>query len=275
MLSENLGEQIEKWFCPLCVKEKDLELKWKPDCAREECNERIRTESLFCSEDCGIKISKAKLDTVLPSLEHLYKPNGPDPYRQETLKVLARVTISRKTREREIRCLEKRQILIDEAIEVCRKVNATKDVKICGFDERICTKWIPSNSQFFDTFDRELVDEDGEMDVTTASDDEELLCQNIAGKCLFHDGWEYLKSKEVAMELHEQIKQYCLKKQKGVDLALRLMDVKAVLALGTEFEVEVFDPVDVGDFFNSIVDPAVDITGLDGLDLPLVHDIPM
>ena len=259
MLSENLGEQIEKWFCPVCVKEKDLELKWKPDCAREDCKERIRTESLFCSEDCGIAAMNWKLALVLPSLSTLksrFGKGGTDGvglramkgtamdiapkrhiYRKENFKALAKVIETRKNREREIRCLEKRQILIDEAVETCRNVNQSRESKICGFDERICTKWVLSNQHFFDSFDH--IDDDQEMDVTTASDDESLLCQNVAGKCLFHDGWEFLKSKDVAMELHEQIKQYCLEKQKEVDLALRLLHAKEVLVLDSVFDLGV------------------------------------
>lgn len=174
-----------------------------------------------------------------------------DGHRVSNMTTLKELVETKPVRERLIRCLEFRQMLIDECID--RSIKYAKDhpeSKICGFDARIVTEWIPSSPEFLDSFDSKEIanyfasqqhlsptspgggnvgDDDDTMEDARVENTgfNESVCKNT-GKCLFHQGWELIKSREAELEVREEIKLYCLEKQKEVEIFLRLMPLGAL-----------------------------------------------
>ena len=229
------------------------------DCARPDCKERVRTDNIYCSEDCAVMVAESQLKQRIAELPRVpISRNSTHPLRssyQEHRNLLLTLTPGR---ERIIRCLEFRQLLIDECIDRSFKYALDHpESPICGFDERIVTDWIPSNPDFLKTFDsmplsdyfvsqlhlsptspsKDDVSSPMMVDAPTATSSSRMVdgfdstvCKDCA-KCVFHQEWQLLKSNEVAAELEEHIKLYCLGMQKQVELSIRLLAPKEALAL--------------------------------------------
>lgn len=203
-------------------------------------------------------VAKAQLKERMADLPRLpASRNSTHPLRsmqQEHRNLLLSVT---PTRERLIRCLEFRQQLIDECIDRSFKYSLDHpESPICGFDERIVTEWIPSNPDFMKTFDsmplsdyfvsqlhlsptspsKDDASSAMMVDVPISSSSRRVegfdatVCKGDA-KCLLHGEWQLLKSNEVAAELEEHIKLYCLGVQKQVELTIRLLPPNDALAM--------------------------------------------
>lgn len=91
--------------------------------------------------------------------------------------------------KRIIRLLEKRQLLIDDAVE------KSLGGSVCGFDSRITEEWI---------VDMAGKDTRLENPSVETSHSEGMICAK-SGRCSRHDGWQSIMSRQVELFLREQI----------------------------------------------------------------------
>jgi hypothetical protein len=124
------------------------------DCARPDCKERVRTDNIYCSEECAILVAEMQLKeriTELPTIGE--SRNANHPLRSIQLQHCTLLKNSFNPQKRLIRCLEFRQLLIDECIDRSFKyAQDHPDSTICGFDDRIAHEWTPTNPDFLNRF---------------------------------------------------------------------------------------------------------------------------
>ncbi len=247
-MPESLGEQVQKWYCPTCIsKDGDLVVQWRPVCAGQGCVERVRSESMYCSEACAITFAASNLKKVIPEL----------PVRKTRFGLLkAKLDLVRGRRpnlEQNIRALECRQLLIDECIDRIKKFIDLKQTsaRLCGFDERICSEWILTNSSFTSNCELKFIDEyfsscfdaiqdqsNQENQPPSAKSQNAIISDLGLGpsvclneNCDLHDSWELVKSREVELELQQAIEQYYLDKQDEIEAIIGLLPRSLALEL--------------------------------------------
>ncbi len=194
---------------------------------REGCDEKVRSDSAYCSENCAILASNERLKKIsldLPTIQQS-RGLGDNSSRSSLLTQLKDLKNNDSFRKRQIRLLEYRLSLIDECIErvkiIHTQTSSTSNL-ICGFDERICNDWISSSKLFFDTFDTlPVANRFAEDGIDAEHNGPSTMCK-ATGKCILHEGWQLMKTHEAELDLDEEIKAYCLEKQKIVQIHAKL-----------------------------------------------------
>jgi hypothetical protein len=205
-ITESIAEQIEKWYCPDCAP--SHKLIWKAKCARSDCYDRGR-KSLYCSRECGIYIGSERLDMFKNEIITVKRNRT---YRQELLSELALIVKERELYKIRIRNLEKRQLFIDDCIERIEAHRQNQDTRICGYDDRILEFGLSDFSE------------------SMPMEEEGTVCP-YEGRCPMHDGWESIKSREIELELREQIDFYKKTKYNEIQILLKLSNAEQVESL--------------------------------------------
>lgn len=223
-MTEALSEQVDKWYCTLCVETKSLKMMWKSSCHRPGCFERAMADHLYCSNDCALAVAVPRYQAICDKL--VRKKHIPDPYRSEMKSRLQDVIEKRELYKTRIRNLEKRQLFIDCCIEKAHELRKVEQ-KLCAFDHRILEYGINDQpcAEVEDIICAENLEnvERSDNDLGTTSEDHFLeYCCKFQGRCPLHENWEVIKSREVEIELAEQVRFYCLGKRKEMTLALKL-----------------------------------------------------
>jgi hypothetical protein len=133
-------------------------------------------------------------------------------HRQDLLDALQDIIKDIERHKIRIRNLEKRQEFIDDCIEKMIAFRNSEN-RICAYDERILDFGLSYESE---EIPPEIPDEDGLPST---------LCR-YQGRCPMHDGWDLIKSREVALELEEEIRLYKQGKYREMELLIQLSDRK-------------------------------------------------
>jgi hypothetical protein len=129
-------------------------------------------------------------------------------YRQDLINELQDIIKEREKHKIRIRNLEKRQEFIDDCIEKMVAFRNTEN-RICAYDERILDFGLSYEDE---QIPQEVPDEDGLPST---------LCR-YQGRCPMHDGWDLIKSREVALELEEEIRLYKQGKYREMEVLIQL-----------------------------------------------------
>jgi hypothetical protein len=215
-----IQEQSERWNCKECIPN-GFKLVGKVKCARSDCFEPCRLESIYCSRDCGIFIGSERLSLFKNQIPLKKQTSN---YRKSLLNEYSVTIEQREQHKIRIRNLENRQLFIDDCIERLYLHRQNNIDRQCGYDDRILDYGLSDTLESFPP----------SMDVPNLEQDSNELpfsvCQ-YQGRCPMHDGWEIIKSKEVALELQEEIVSYKQIKYKEAHLLLKLSNLKQLKSL--------------------------------------------
>jgi hypothetical protein len=206
----------------------------KEPCKSVGCTNIKLKNSKYCSKDCGISTGKLLLTEMLKALP-LSTIKRKTTENNEDIKKLQKLILNREMRKINIRNLEAKQRFIDDCIELVGRFrsNDSQKKKRCGFDSLIldldlsdfqkqldeapAENEMEIMNEFVDTIDAAGVDTI--MAPVINLELRNTMCKN-EGKCSRHDGWEFIKSQEIQLELDEEISGYCLEKKMEVELAI-------------------------------------------------------
>lgn len=225
-VTEGEGEKITSWFCHLCVGVKQhLVVGYNPVCGRDECDELSVTESKYCSETCGVLVQAAKFALIIPTLPFIAQSRPfVSPLAKENFDALQLLYRRRERRRTLIRSLEAHQLFIDACVArsyAHYSLSATS-LKSCGFDGRINDDWAVD-------VDVVPIGDHSPASKTEDIEGEGEVC-GVVGKCVRHDGWQSILTREIEAELEEQIRWYVKEKRMEFKLTARLVPLSSTPA---------------------------------------------
>lgn len=219
-------------------------------CRNEKCPNLLTQIGPFCGFDCGLNFARQMVKTMvkeMPIQRKIRTKKSIISYSE-----LKKIVHLRNMRKLRIRDLEAKQKFIDDCIEFAesKRFGDPSMKRFCGFDSRILTikleefKYyceeskkvenivekidIQNNSISDVNVNQDRADEEMGMIQASAISTEEkddaksqiYIC-STNGKCGRHDGWEFIKSQEVQMELLDEIKWYGIDQKVELELAFQ------------------------------------------------------